>query len=295
MYNQLKKYIIILLFIIKIPQIYFHIKNIFFKNHIKIINYHNFYENDLINFEKQINFILKYYEICNYKKFKDFFYNTKNVYTKPLIIFSFDDGLVSHYKFVAPILKKYGITGWFFIPTKFIESDLDKENLKNNFNGAIESLFPKKLIKTINRDFMNWDEVNNLLYENHVIGSHTHDHIRLLDNLPIKIINDQIILSKNIIESKTKVKLSLFCWVGGEEYSYGESTYKTIIQNYEYAFSTNFKNIYKNNNKYMLDRTNIEADYSWPFFIFYFSGIMDLFYFFKRRRLKIKLKDNNFD
>ena len=288
---KLFKYIFInTIYFLYIPQLFFFIFVRFFsKDHIRVINYHDIDFYTLENFEKQIKFILKFYDNCDLKKFTLFFSSKKNNFNKPLIIFSFDDGLLSHYKFVLPILNKYKLTGWFFIPTNFINTNASKINLINNYNGDVSSIINQKIITSKVRHFMNWDEIRNIISQNHIIGSHSHNHVRLVDELPQSYIDDQIILSKNIIEAKTNQKINFFCWVGGEEYSYGKKTYDTIKLNYKYAFSTNYKTIKKYTDKLLIDRTNIETSYLWSFFIFYFSGLIDFLYIFKRLRLRKKM------
>jgi len=290
LYKFSKNIIIYILYLLYLPQLFFLIYlKIISKQHIKIINYHDVSIDSLDNFEEQIRFILKYYQNCDYKKFNNFFESRKKKLKKPLIIFSFDDGLLSHYNLITPILNKYNITGWFFIPTKYIDTYADKSNLLNNFNGNVKTLINEEIIFSDQRHFMNWEEINNLISQEHVIGSHTHDHVRLIDDLPIDFTNDQVIKPKKILKDKVNKNINFFCWVGGEEYSYGKGTYEKVKKHYKYAFSTNFNIIYKDSNKLMLDRTNIETNYSWHYFIFYFSGIYDLFYFYKRNRLKTKL------
>ena len=42
--------------------------------------------------------------------------------SKPGVLISFDDGLYSNYEVAAPLLEKYGLTGWFFVPVGIVES-----------------------------------------------------------------------------------------------------------------------------------------------------------------------------
>ena len=209
LYNFIKNFIIFILYIFYIPQLFFFFyKKYLSGQHIKIINYHDVDLKSINNFEKQIKFILKHYQNCDYDKFLKFFSKKNYALKKPLVIFSFDDGLLSHYENILPILNKYKLTGWFFIPTKYIATQADKSNLINNYNGNVSSLLNRKINISDQRHFMNWEEVNTLISQNHIVGSHSHDHVRLVDDLPQEFINDQIIKSKEMrpIPKKTRTQ-----------------------------------------------------------------------------------------
>lgn len=71
--------------------------------------------------------------------------------TKESVIFSFDDGGISFYKIIAPVLEKYGFKGRFFISTNFIGQDT----------------------------FLTAEQIIDLSKRGHIIGSHAHTHEHL--------------------------------------------------------------------------------------------------------------------
>ena len=289
LYNFLKNLMILFFYILKLPEIYSFLNNLFNKNnYIKIINYHDVLDTSVNNFEKQIKYISKKFQNCNYEDLLNFF-NSNIIYPKPLVIISFDDGLKSHFDNVLPILNKYKMTGWFFIPSGLIGSLASKKNLLNEFNGDIFSVINKQIYLDKNIVFMNWGDVKQISNQNHVIGSHSYNHVRLVNGLPEDFIYKQVIKSKEIIEIKIKKDIHCFCWVGGEEYSYGKEVFKKVSENYKFSFMTNLKDVKKFDDQMFLQRTNLESFYSWPKFIFYISGIFDFFYSVKRKRIKNKL------
>ncbi len=68
------------------------------------------------------------------------------------VVFSFDDGGVSFYTEAAPILERYGFKGVFFISTAFIGKP----------------------------GFLTEEQIRDLDARGHIIGSHTHNHLRNL-------------------------------------------------------------------------------------------------------------------
>ena len=115
-------------------------------------------------------------------------------------------------------------------------------------------------------------------------------HPRLIDDLPDHDLSSEIVESKETLNKKLNINVDCFCWVGGEEYSYGKPSHILIKKHYSFAFMTNFQIIKNTTDPYFLNRTNIESNYDKSEFNFYMSGIMDIFYYFKRMRIKKKLK-----
>lgn len=74
----------------------------------------------LSNFKKQLSHLEKNYHIADIDDLKDFFIKKKK-FKKNLCMLTFDDGYLSHYNNVFPILKQKGLQGFFFPPSKAIE------------------------------------------------------------------------------------------------------------------------------------------------------------------------------
>lgn len=89
------------------------------------------------------------------------------------IEFTFDDGGVSFYTVIAPILERYGLRGIFFISTKYINSPL----------------------------FLNSSQVLELHRRGHIIASHSYSHPDNLASLSEDAIHEEWSKSKKDIES----------------------------------------------------------------------------------------------
>lgn len=248
-----------------ISNLLFKLTNLFIKPHIRIINYHKTPLNFEKNFENQINYLLNRYQPIAKKELLDFLKTGYYPYKKNGIIFTFDDGFKSNFEILS-LLERYGITGFFFVSPNLVGSE-EKES----------HLFERE-------KYMNWDELKKLS-EKHVIGSHTLNHTRMYLTLKENEIYKEIKESREILEKKLKKTIDIFCWVGGEESTYSPLAEEIIRKNYEYIFRTNCLLISKHTNKFLLERTNIEVN--WPNYLinFYLSGVVDILYIFKRRRL----------
>ena len=270
----MKKYISLFLYYTGITQFLFscHLQ----RNTIRVVNYHCTPECDLYNFEKQILFYKKYFVVLDLDKFRLFF---KSKMLKPGLIITFDDGLRSNFDYATKILNKHKITGWFFVPSDFVKL--------NSINFTKDHDIITRQVYSDERYGMNSDELR-ILSKHHVIGSHTKSHYRFKSDDSYDILKNEILTSKveleNIIDNK---KIDSFCWVGGELDHYTFNAYEMIKKaGYKYGFTTNNFRLKRNSDLYNINRTNIESNYSFHLLLFQLSGLMDISYFFKRKKVK---------
>ena len=137
--------------------------------------------------------------------------------------------------------------------------------------------------------------VEDLVYlsQEHCIGSHSYNHVRLSDNLPSEVIAHEVVGSKLKLEEMVGSSVKCFCWVGGEEWSYGRNTAREIESSgYELSFMGNSLPVTHRTNPLWLQRTNIEADWPLSLVRFQLSGTADLWHIHKRRRIRARLSSD---
>lgn len=276
----MKNIIAYLFFYTGISWLTFFFSRMFYGKHIRVINYHGTPSSQFRQFEKQLKWYSNWYENINYQELLDFLENGKWTKEKPGLIISFDDGKRNNYDVAKPLLEKFNFTGWFFIPPGWVVADtsFQKEVQVGDINLLLE--YPD------GRLIMNRSELNDL-QEKHVIGCHTMSHHRMNINDSEEKLIYEIIKSKRALEELTDQNQNIFCWVGGEEIYYTKPAAKMIKEaGYIMAFTTNTLPVFKNTDPFNLDRSNIEVSYSLPLVLFQLSGLMDLFYEAKRKRLK---------
>lgn len=103
------------------------------------------------------------------------------------VCLTFDDGGISFLTVIAPILEKYGFTGYFFITTKLINSV----------------------------GFLTSDDILELDRRGHIIGTHSHSHPKNISALSDSEIELEWVKSINILEDILKKPIEYASIPGG--------------------------------------------------------------------------------
>lgn len=204
---------------------------------------------------------------------------------RPGLILTFDDGLRSNYRVAAPLLEKYGFTGWFFLPTEFLSTPPGEQARfarEHIIDVDWELLDPEAK----QRLAMSWDEARDLA-RRHVVGSHTRSHCRMLPSLTAEQIADEIVGSRRILEEQLQMPIRTYCWVGGENDTYSAAAAQQIVDaGYEFAFVTTSAPIRANHDPFQIHRTNVDPHWHLDRVRFQLCGIMDFVYRRKRNRVR---------
>lgn len=113
----------------------------------------------LNNFKNQINYFQKVGRIIDNDEFVYILKNNK-FNKEPNFLLTFDDGYKDHYEFVYPYLKKFNLTGNFYVPTSIWKNnrmlDINKIHLilqkKNDHNKLLDHVY-KLLSKKLEKKF----------------------------------------------------------------------------------------------------------------------------------------------
>jgi peptidoglycan/xylan/chitin deacetylase (PgdA/CDA1 family) len=199
---------------------------------------------------------------------------------RPGIIVTFDDGLRSHSEVVAPILDELGYEGWFFVPVDLIISAADEHPVLASQHGVLHGCDTAR----DPRVFMTVDQLV-ALSRRHNVGCHTASHVRLSDDLSEAQLQLQIVNAKQGLEAVLGRPVDSFSWVGGEEWAYSPAAARCIARHFDYAFTTNTRVTRPGTSRLMIDRTHVEASFPPALVSLQVSGLMDLYYRSKRRRI----------
>jgi peptidoglycan/xylan/chitin deacetylase (PgdA/CDA1 family) len=236
---------------------------------VRVVNYHHIPDDLSDNFERQLQFYSSRFVNVGYQDLEDLLQTGRWLHKKPGLIISFDDGYRSHYEKAAPLLEKYGFTGWFFVPAVLAAEQ----------NGRPDDALHMPVDEALTREELLQ------LSAKHIVGCHTYSHRRLTADLSLEQLQHEIPNAQKPLEQLLGRPIRSFCWVGGEEYTYTKPAAELVRENYDLGFMTNNAIVRPNTNKLQLQRTNIEAENPLWLVRFQISGLLDIFYFPKRRRV----------
>ena len=264
----IKKALAFLCGIFGISDLYLYFLNKKHKNnYVRIINYHNTEKENLELFERQLAYYEKKFSIIDFDQLKLFLDDKLCFREKPGMLITFDDGYVCQYEWALDVLKKHDIKSIFFISSeKYGETD---------------------------PNYIRHDKLKEICDCGHTIGDHTSSHYRFTDKDTLEKLNHEIIDSKVVLQEITGQEIDSFCYVGGEVPVYTEDSFKIIKNNYEYCFTTLTRICTRKTNKHLIHRTNIESYWNMNMVKLNVSGIWDLYYADKARKIEEKLIDGN--
>jgi peptidoglycan/xylan/chitin deacetylase (PgdA/CDA1 family) len=236
--------------------------------HIRCVNYHDVPRVGATAFEDQLRFYAKHFAPVGRDDLLAL-HEGRWDQDRPGLLLSFDDGLRSHVEIAAPLLEKYGMTGWFLVPAAVVRGAPGSPEWKHT---VVEDTLDYQGLRQLDR--------------NHVIGCHTFSHRRLESSLTEEELAWEIPAAKRQLVEWLEHPVDVFAWVGGEEWTYSAAAAEAIRQaGFRISFMTNNALIHPGDDLLQVQRTNIETHFPPAVARFGLSGFFDVTYGPKRRRV----------
>lgn len=164
----------------------------------------NYYHFDIKQFEKIVKELVKTKKVISLKELKKIQLSNESEY----ILLTFDDGTIDHYKNVYRILKKYNVTGVFFICSNIFKGTLLEINLIHQILNKVSA---EKL----------YTDVRRYLIENNIVDKY--------NGINTKMNNWKEIYIKKLIQTFLPQE-------------HKEQLLSKLVEKYD--ISTNYKNYY---------------------------------------------------
>lgn len=256
----------------------------------KIINFHDIYDRKW--FEDTLDVIQDQYEVVPFGEIKNFYKG--KVKSNNISHLTVDDGHISTYSLIYPVLKERGLTASIFVSPKIIEEqinfwyfesgDYDKDKLRICIGEVLEipieklkEVYPRSLMKVLRLD-QNWEiiklyqqkydeptkpgqyiNVNQLveLEKSSVfeIGAHTMNH-PILANEDDEIAAYEIKTSIEELGKLLNRKITTFAYPNGSiDLDFGSREMRYLQEaEVDYAFSFEFKSLSEKDNLLSIPR-----------------------------------------
>lgn len=216
-----------------IPVLCYHSVNNTYDNHADPVS------NEM--FEQHIKYLTDNWNIISVEDMMQALIDPASVPPNSLVI-TFDDGYKDNYSEAAPILEKFSTPACFFLPTAFLDGEVDLIG-KNKWGP------------------LTWDQVREMngtpLFS---FGAHAHTHTSL-SHMPGKDAVQEVLISKDILEQKIGQPMKYFAYPNGQASDISNDAIQAVCDaGYEAAFSTFWHTHNSQANRLMLNRVMINGD-----------------------------------
>jgi peptidoglycan/xylan/chitin deacetylase (PgdA/CDA1 family) len=237
-------------------------------------------------FREQLEFASQHFTITTLENFAKLWTRDpeSDANSKPLLLFTFDDGRESNYVVAAPLLESFGGRGVFFVVPAFAERARTEQALtfyRTNINPDSKAGDERR------EDWkpMNFVQVADLANRGHAIGNHTLTHQRLVGLSP-DVLEREIGDSARQLSAWTKKPVDAFAWTFGWD-AIDANAWQAIQRHHQFCFSPCAGAIRSRYDRpSLLWRREIEVRYSVPEYRFCYSGLIDLWWGSRRACLR---------
>lgn len=196
---------------------------------LKTVNIHNTPPYMAEKLEEQLAFYSQKYCPFTIEDLHEYSLTGKWTKPRPGIVFALFEGYRNNFDVYYPLLEKYGMTGWFFIISDFMdvpESEQREYALAHDIDPCERHDFgfgyPGE-----DRIAMSWDEIRELS-KKHEIICHTASHLSMAETNTDEFLHREIVDSKHNIEQHIGREIEMFCSLWGYGYGHSEKIAKHI-------------------------------------------------------------------
>lgn len=160
------------------------------------------------------------------------------LFAEKSIVITFDDGFKNVFSEAFPVLQEYGFNATVFLTTNYCER-------LNNWPGQPAFIKAQPLLS--------WIDIKEMRRSGIQFGAHTHNHPSLT-KIPIKDAENEILLSKKIIEDMLQEEINLFA------YPYGDintNIVNIVNQHFTGACSSKLAIANSKSNTFILERVDV--------------------------------------
>jgi peptidoglycan/xylan/chitin deacetylase (PgdA/CDA1 family) len=235
---------------------------------------------------RQFEWAAKYFTIGSLEDFADWWKPDAqpSPHAKPLVLFTFDDGRESNYHVAAPLLEEFGGRGVFFVVPAFAQT-AGTERALAFYRTRINPEFRSENEADEDWKPMSPRHVEALANRGHAIGNHTFTHERMV-KLSALDLDREIGDSARTLASWTGKPVDAFAWTFGWD-AIDIPAWQAIQRHHRFCFSPcpGIIDLHRDHPS-LLWRREIETRYSAAELRFSYSGLADLWWARRRRRLR---------
>lgn len=162
----------------------------------------------------------------------------KRSFAKNSIVITFDDGFKNFFSEAFPVLQEYGFSATVFLTTNYCE----------RFNN-----WPSQPSFIKAQPLLSWNDILEMKESGVQFGAHTHNHPSLT-NIPLKDAENEILLSKQIIEDRLQEEVKTFAYPYG---NFNTDIVNIVKHTFDGACTTELAIADSKSNPFLLERVDV--------------------------------------
>lgn len=257
------------------------------------IEMHETPEQDEAMFRRQLEWAARHFTLVDLPSFARLWqeYRTNpRGWTKPPLLFTFDDGRLNNYTVAAPVLESFGTRGVFFVVPQFVRCS-PAEARQFYYSRIDTRQHPSSLPEEETRS-MSPGQIADLVRRGHAVGNHTYSHVNLA-TLTEDQLRHEIVDSAAQIAAWTGRPVDAFAWTFSWD-AITPQAWHLIQQHHRYCFAPCPGSVdCRSDSQNLIWRTEVEATYSSSDFRFMYAGLADGLWSSKRKRLRTALQHSS--
>jgi peptidoglycan/xylan/chitin deacetylase (PgdA/CDA1 family) len=240
-------------------------------------------------FRRQLEWVSQHFTITSLEGFAGLWEKQKTEpgKGKPPVLFTFDEGRESNYAVAAPLLESFGGRGAFFIVPDFAECSGD--DARRFYQSRISPSSDPARWESEEWKPMSPAQIADLAARGHAVGNHTLTHQRLVGLSP-EALEREIGDSARRLSAWTKKPVDAFAWTF--DWNAVDANAWSVIRRYHRFCFAPCPGLVdsRHDTPALLWRREIEVKYSEAECRFLYSGLVDLWWSTRRRRLRRRLR-----
>lgn len=247
---------------------------------MRVFNYHGTPRRHAASFGAQIDHLLARYDAVDPHRLGEAL-AAGPPRGRSLAVFTFDDGLRTHFDVAADELEQRGARGIFCVPAEF--PSVRPADQPGWFRRRMRPTPSAEHAADAEMCAMTWPQVRDLVARGHRICSHSLTHEVLTADTPARTLEAEIVESRKRLEDELGVAVDSFCWPSDRDPRAARAA-EMVAETYSYALVGNTKPLRPGHDPLDVNRTRLEA--SWPLEAvdFQVSGLIDGVFVLRRLR-----------
>jgi peptidoglycan/xylan/chitin deacetylase (PgdA/CDA1 family) len=204
-------------------------------NSLRVLTYHDIAPAEESLFETQLRWLQRSWKFISPRQFERLVSGEEPVVGRNLLL-TFDDGFASNQRVAERVLKPLGIRALFFVVSEFVS--IEGRQAAREFIAG--NIYPDMSVDDVPAHWYNmgWKDLEGLLEQGHLVGSHTRTHARLSQVKREVDLEHEIIDSANTLSQRLRIPIEHFAYTFGDIDSISPMALATARRRFRFIYSS---------------------------------------------------------